>query len=159
MNSRFKSALDCRGIAFVEFAVMLPLIIALVIAVSTYGNTLRRNLLIETASAAGARAAALQPSGVQPSDLSKIALCAAQRYLYGSPISVLPLPYSVAVEPVTINYNYTATGGNITPVIRNAIKVTVSSPGGLFSAASSTTAVLEDTNSAVTMELPSSGLC
>ena len=61
-SKRMRRGADERGTAAVEFALVLPLLLALTLALVQVGLLARDRLLVEAAARAGARAAAVDPS-------------------------------------------------------------------------------------------------
>jgi Flp pilus assembly protein TadG len=56
-----------RGAAMVEFALILPIFVALVFGIISYGYMLSYRQAVSQAASEGARAAAIVPSGMTPS--------------------------------------------------------------------------------------------
>lgn len=74
MPTRRESVCGRRGSAVVEFALVLPLVLVVVLALVQVGLFVRDRLLVEAAARAGARAAALQ---ADPGEVTRSALAAA----------------------------------------------------------------------------------
>jgi Flp pilus assembly protein TadG len=93
-----------RGTAAVEFALVLPLVLIVALALVQTGLLVRDRLLVEAAARAGARAAAVQED---PSAIRSAALAAAPS-LDGSAIDLAVTRAGVRGEPVTVSLRYAA---------------------------------------------------
>jgi Flp pilus assembly protein TadG len=93
-----------RGTAAVEFALVLPLILVVALALVQTGLLVRDRLLVEAAARAGARAAAIQ---VDPSAIRSAALAAAPSLEEGA-VELTISRTGVRGEPVTVSLGYAA---------------------------------------------------
>lgn len=60
MLSRFRSEHRTRGQSLVEFALLLPILLVLLLGVADFGRVFQAGIVVESASRAGAEAAALE---------------------------------------------------------------------------------------------------
>ncbi|HEX6581603.1 MAG TPA: TadE/TadG family type IV pilus assembly protein [Actinomycetota bacterium] len=93
-----------RGTAAVEFALVLPLVLVVALALVQMGLLVRDRLLVEAAARAGARAAAVQDD---PSAIRTAALAAAPSLEDGS-VEVEVARAGLRGEPVTVSLRYAA---------------------------------------------------
>jgi Flp pilus assembly protein TadG len=93
-----------RGTAAVEFALVLPLVLVVALAVVQTGLLVRDRLLVEAAARAGARAAAIQE---EPSAIRSAALAAAPSLDEGA-VDLAVSREGVRGEPVTVSVRYLA---------------------------------------------------
>jgi TadE-like protein len=93
-----------RGTAAVEFALVLPLVLVVALALVQTGLLVRDRLLVEAAARAGARAAAIQED---PSAIRSAALAAAPS-LEGGAVELGVTRTGVRGEPVTVSVRYVA---------------------------------------------------
>ena len=92
------------GTAAVEFALVLPLILVVALALVQTGLLVRDRLLVEAAARAGARAAAIQDD---PSAIRSAALAAAPSLEDGA-VELTISRTGVRGEPVTVSLGYAA---------------------------------------------------
>jgi len=90
------------GTAAVEFALVLPLILVVALALVQTGLLVRDRLLVEAAARAGARAAAIQDD---PSAIRSAALAAAPSLEDGA-VELTISRTGVRGEPVTVSLGY-----------------------------------------------------
>jgi Flp pilus assembly protein TadG len=93
-----------RGTAAVEFALVLPLILVVALALVQAGLLVRDRLLVEAAARAGARVAAVQDD---PSAIRSAALAAAPSLDDGA-VALAVTRAGVRGEPVTVSLGYAA---------------------------------------------------
>ena len=93
-----------RGTAAVEFALVLPLVLVVALALVQTGLLVRDRLLVEAAARAGARAAAVQED---PAAIRSAALAAAPS-LDGAAVDLAVTRSNVRGEPVTVSLRYAA---------------------------------------------------
>jgi|SRR5688500_16658009 Flp pilus assembly protein TadG len=93
-----------RGTAAVEFALVLPLMLVVALALVQTGLLVRDRLLVEAAARAGARAAAIQE---EPSAIRSAALAAAPSLDEGA-VDLAVSREGVRGEPVTVSVRYVA---------------------------------------------------
>jgi Flp pilus assembly protein TadG len=93
-----------RGTAAVEFALVLPLVLVVALALVQTGLLVRDRLLVEAAARAGARAAAVQDD---PSAIRTAALAAAPS-LEDASVEVEVARTGLRGEPVTVSLRYAA---------------------------------------------------
>ena len=93
-----------RGTAAVEFALVLPLVLVVALALVQTGLLVRDRLLVEAAARAGARAAAVQEDSVA---IRSAALAAAPS-LEESAIELAVTRAGARGEPVTVSIRYLA---------------------------------------------------
>ncbi|MGH2680374.1 MAG: TadE/TadG family type IV pilus assembly protein [Actinomycetota bacterium] len=102
---RLPDARPCeRGTAAVEFALVLPLVLVVALALVQTGLLVRDRLLVESAARAGARAAAVQDD---PSAIRSAALAAAPSLDDGA-VDLDVTRAGVRGEPVTVSLRYAA---------------------------------------------------
>lgn len=93
-----------RGTAAVEFALVLPLVLVVALALVQTGLLVRDRLLVEAAVRAGARAAAVQDD---PSAIRSAALAAAPSLDEGA-VDLSVTRVGTRGEPVTVSLRYVA---------------------------------------------------
>jgi len=93
-----------RGTAAVEFALVLPLVLVVALALVQTGLLVRDRLLVESAARAGARAAAVPDD---PSAIRSAALAAAPS-LDEDAVDLAVTRAGVRGEPVTVSVRYLA---------------------------------------------------
>jgi Flp pilus assembly protein TadG len=93
-----------RGTAAVEFALVLPLVLVVALALVQTGLIVRDRLLVEAAARAGARAAAIQED---PAAIRSAALAAAPSLEDGA-VDLVVTRVGVRGEPVTVSLRYAA---------------------------------------------------
>jgi Flp pilus assembly protein TadG len=93
-----------RGTAAVEFALVLPLVLVVALALVQTGLLVRDRLLVEAAARAGARAAAVQ----EDAEAIRSAALAAAPSLEGSAVALTVTRTGVRGEPVTVSLRYLA---------------------------------------------------
>src|SRR5918995_4328118 len=93
-----------HGTAAVEFALVLPLILVVALALVQTGLLVRDRLLVEAAARAGARAAAVQED---PSAIRSAALAAAPSLDDGA-VDLAVTRAGARGEPVTVSLGYAA---------------------------------------------------
>ena len=98
------AVLSERGTAAVEFALVLPLILVVALALVQTGLLVRDRLLVEAAARAGARAAAIQED---PTAIRSAALAAAPS-LEDRAVDLSVTRAGVRGEPVTVSLRYAA---------------------------------------------------
>jgi Flp pilus assembly protein TadG len=91
-----------RGSAVVEFALVLPIVLAIVLAMVQVGLLVRDRLLVESAVRSGARTAAVEPGD----DAVRSAVLRAAPTLDPTAISVSVTRPGVRGEPVTVALRY-----------------------------------------------------
>jgi Flp pilus assembly protein TadG len=91
-----------RGTAAVEFALVLPLVLVMALALVQIGLLVRDRLLVESAARAGARAAALQPDDVAV----RSAVAGAAPSLDGAAIDVTVTREGAQGTPVSVTVGY-----------------------------------------------------
>ncbi len=91
-----------RGSAVVEFALVLPLVLTVILGIVEVGLAVRDRQLIEAAARAGARAAAVQPD---PAAVTSAALAAAPG-LDAADVTVTVLRAGSRGDPVTVDVTY-----------------------------------------------------
>lgn len=96
---------DHRGTAAVEFALVLPLVLTITLALLQVGLLVRDRLLVESAARAGARVAAVQadPGAV------RVAVTDAASTLDAAAIGVDIVRAGTRGDPVTVSVAYTST--------------------------------------------------
>jgi Flp pilus assembly protein TadG len=92
------------GSAAIEFALVLPLVLLVTLALVQTGLLVRDRLLVEGAARAGARVAAIQEDGVAIRD----AVVAAAPGLDASGLDVAVSRTGVRGDPVTVSVRYAA---------------------------------------------------
>jgi Flp pilus assembly protein TadG len=93
-----------RGTAAVEFALVLPLVLVVALALVQTGLLVRDRLLVESAARAGARAAAVQ----EDAGAIRSAALAAAPSLQESAIDLAVTRAGARGEPVTVSVRYLA---------------------------------------------------
>jgi Flp pilus assembly protein TadG len=93
------------GTAAVEFALVLPIVLAIVLALVQVGLLVRDRLLVESAVRSGARTAAVEPGD----DAVRSAVLRAAPALDPSALSVSVSRAGARGEPVTVTVDYAAT--------------------------------------------------
>ena len=93
-----------RGTAAVEFALVLPLVLVVALALVQTGLLVRDRLLVEAAARAGARAAAVQED---PASIRSAALAAAPSLDEGA-VDLAVTRDGVRGDPVTVSLRYLA---------------------------------------------------
>ncbi|HEX7248314.1 MAG TPA: TadE family protein [Actinomycetota bacterium] len=93
-----------RGTAAVEFALVLPIVLAIVLALVQVGLLVRDRLLVESAVRAGARTAAVELGD----DAVRAAVLRAAPSLDADSLSVSTTRAGVRGEPVTVSVSYMA---------------------------------------------------
>jgi Flp pilus assembly protein TadG len=88
----------------VEFALVLPIVLAIVLALVQVGLLVRDRLLVESAVRSGARTAAVEPGD----DAIRAAVLRAAPALDPSAVSVSTVRAGVRGEPVTVTLTYVA---------------------------------------------------
>jgi Flp pilus assembly protein TadG len=98
---------DDRGQALAEFALVLPLLLAVVTAIAEFGLTFNRYLTLTDAARSGARVAAVSADTADPVGTAKAAVRAAAADLDQTKLDpqVSPLPWN-AGNPVTVTARY-----------------------------------------------------
>jgi Flp pilus assembly protein TadG len=92
-----------RGTAVVEFALVLPLILVMALAVVQVGLLARDRLLVEAAARAGARTAAVDPND----DAARDTAVGSAPGLDGASMSVTVTRAGTRGDPVTVRIVYT----------------------------------------------------
>ena len=95
---------DQRGTAAVEFALVLPLVLAIVLALVQVGLLVRDRLLVESAVRSGARTAAVEPGD----DAVRAAVLRAAPALEAGAITVATARAGTQGDPVTVTLTYEA---------------------------------------------------
>ncbi len=103
-HSRCSHGVGERGTAAVEFALVLPIVLAIVLALVQVGLLVRDRLLVESAVRSGARTAAVEPSD----DAIATAVLRAAPSLDPDAVSVSTLRAGVRGDPVTVTVSYVA---------------------------------------------------
>ena len=93
-----------RGTAAVEFALVLPLVLVVALALVQTGLLVRDRLLVEAAARAGARAAAVQ----EDASAIRAAALAAAPSLEETGVDLAVTRAGVRGEPVTVSLRYLA---------------------------------------------------
>ena len=93
-----------RGTAAVEFALVLPLVLVVALALVQTGLLVRDRLLVEAAARAGARAAAVQ----EDASAIRAAALAAAPSLEETGVELAVTRAGVRGEPVTVSLRYLA---------------------------------------------------
>ena len=93
-----------RATAAVEFALVLPLVLVVALALVQTGLLVRDRLLVEAAARPGARAAAVQ----EDAEAIRSAALAAAPSLEGSAVALTVTRTGVRGEPVTVSLRYLA---------------------------------------------------
>jgi Flp pilus assembly protein TadG len=93
-----------RATAAVEFALVLPLVLVVALALVQTGLLVRDRLLVEAAARAGARAAAVQ----EDAEAIRSAALAAAPSLEASAVALTVTRTGVRGEPVTVSLRYLA---------------------------------------------------
>ena len=93
-----------RGTAAVEFALVLPLVLVVALALVQTGLLVRDRLLVEAAARAGARAAAVQ----EDASAIRAAALAAAPSLEETGVDLAVTRAGVRGEPVTVSLRYSA---------------------------------------------------
>ena len=96
---------DQRGTAAVEFALVLPIVLAIVLALVQVGLLVRDRLLVESAVRSGARTAAVEPGD----EAVRVAVVRSAPSLDPGSLSVSTARAGVRGEPVTVTVSYVAT--------------------------------------------------
>lgn len=104
LRSRGGFAASQRGTAAVEFALVLPIVLAIVLALVQVGLLVRDRLLVESAVRSGARTAAVEPGD----DAIRAAVLRAAPALDPSAVDVSTARSGVRGEPVTVTLTYVA---------------------------------------------------
>lgn len=104
MRTRPEVAPSQRGTAAVEFALVLPLVLVVALALVQTGLLVRDRLLLEAAARAGARAAAVQEDA---SAIRAAALAAAPSFDDGA-VELAVTRAGARGEPVTVSIRYLA---------------------------------------------------
>lgn len=92
------------GTAAVEFALVLPIVLAIVLALVQVGLLVRDRLLVESAVRSGARTAAIEPGD----DAVRAAVLRAAPALDESAVSLAVIRPGARGEPVTVALTYVA---------------------------------------------------
>jgi Flp pilus assembly protein TadG len=95
---------DERGTAAVEFALVLPMVLAIVLALVQVGLLVRDRLLVESAVRSGARTAAVEPGD----DAVRAAVLRAAPGLEADAVSVGTARAGTQGDPVTVTLTYEA---------------------------------------------------
>ena len=93
-----------RGTAAVEFALVLPIVLAIVLALVQVGLLVRDRLLVESAVRSGARTAAVDPGD----DAVRAAVLRAAPALDEGAVSLAIARAGARGEPVTVTLTYVA---------------------------------------------------
>ena len=93
-----------RGTAAVEFALVLPIVLAMVLALLQVGLLVRDRLLVESAVRSGARTAAVEPGD----DAVRAAVLRAAPALEAGAVSVATARDGTQGDPVTVTLTYDA---------------------------------------------------
>ena len=93
-----------RGTAAVEFALVLPIVLAIVLALVQVGLLVRDRLLVESAVRSGARTAAVDPGD----DAVRAAVLRAAPALDEGAVSLAITRAGARGEPVTVTLTYVA---------------------------------------------------
>jgi Flp pilus assembly protein TadG len=93
-----------RGTAVVEFALVLPIVLTVVLALVQVGLLVRDRLLVESAVRSGARTAAVDPLD----DAVRESVLRAAPALDAGSVTVAVMRPGVQGEPVTVTVSYTA---------------------------------------------------
>jgi Flp pilus assembly protein TadG len=93
-----------RGTAAVEFALVLPLVLAIVLAMVQIGLLVRDRLIVESAARSGARAAAVEPGD----DVTRAAVLRSASSLDAEAMSVSTEGSGTRGDPVTVTVSYVA---------------------------------------------------
>jgi len=93
-----------RGSAVVEFALVLPIVLLVLLAVVQVGVLARDRLLLSQAARAGARTAAIEPSDAEVNDAVRVAAVG----LDPSRLSVAVSRSGTRGSPPTVSVRYTA---------------------------------------------------
>ena len=93
-----------RGTAAVEFALVLPIVLMVVLAMVQVGLLVRDRLLVESAVRSGARTAAVEPGD----DAIRSAVLRAAPALDAQAVSVATSRAGSQGDPVTVNVTYAA---------------------------------------------------
>ncbi|HEY5905998.1 MAG TPA: TadE family protein [Actinomycetota bacterium] len=93
-----------RGTAAVEFALVLPIVLAIVLALVQVGLLVRDRLLVESAARAGARTAAVDPD----EDAVRASVLRAAPALDEGAVSLAIARAGARGEPVTVTLTYVA---------------------------------------------------
>jgi Flp pilus assembly protein TadG len=93
-----------RGTAAVEFSLVLPIVLALVLALVQVGLLVRDRLLVEAAVRSGARTAAVEPGD----DVVRAAVLRAAPALEADAVSVATARAGSQGDPVTVTLTYVA---------------------------------------------------
>ena len=104
MRTRPEVAPSQRGTAAVEFALVLPLVLVVALALVQTGLLVRDRLLLEAAARAGARAAAVQEDA---SAIRAAALAAAPSFDDGA-VELAVTRAGARGDPVTVSIRYLA---------------------------------------------------
>jgi Flp pilus assembly protein TadG len=91
-----------QGSAAVEFAMVLPIVLALVLALVQVGLLVRDRLLVESAVRSGARTAAVEPGD----DVVRAAVLRAAPALEADAVSVATARAGSLGDPVTVTLTY-----------------------------------------------------
>ncbi|HEY6566999.1 MAG TPA: TadE/TadG family type IV pilus assembly protein, partial [Actinomycetota bacterium] len=91
-----------RGTAAVEFALVLPLVLAITLALVQVGLLVRDRLMVESAARAGARAAAVQDDPA----MVRAAVTGAASSLDGGAVTVAIARSGTRGDPVTVSVAY-----------------------------------------------------
>jgi len=103
-RSRVACAASQRGTAAVEFALVLPIVLAIVLALVQVGLLVRDRLLVESAVRSGARTAAVEPG----EDAIRAAVLRAAPALDPAVLTVSTARAGVRGDPVTVTVSYVA---------------------------------------------------
>jgi Flp pilus assembly protein TadG len=102
--STTRSGRNERGTAAVEFALVLPIVLAIVLALVQVGLLVRDRLLVESAVRSGARTAAVEPGD----EAVRTAVLRAAPALDPGAVSVSVARTGVRGDPVTVTVDYVA---------------------------------------------------
>jgi len=103
-RNRVACAASQRGTAAVEFALVLPIVLAIVLALVQVGLLVRDRLLVESAVRSGARTAAVEPG----EDAIRAAVLRAAPALDPAVLTVSTARAGVRGDPVTVSVSYVA---------------------------------------------------
>jgi Flp pilus assembly protein TadG len=95
---------DDRGTAAVEFALVLPLVLTITLAMVQVGLLVRDRLVVESAARAGARVAAVQDDGAA----IQAAVTDAASALDAAAVTVRTVRSGTRGDPVTVSVAYTS---------------------------------------------------
>jgi Flp pilus assembly protein TadG len=103
-HSRCSHGVGERGTAAVEFALVLPIVLAIVLALVQVGLLVRDRLLVESAVRSGARTAAVEPGD----EAVRAAVLRAAPALDPNAVSVSTARAGSRGDPVTVTLTYDA---------------------------------------------------